>query len=101
MGSLLAPVANPCDKNFSPKEVRTCVKVQVPLPKQWEPVDTSPLMLNPPNKVTAVPQVPDTEKTQVSGVAGSFLGKSGSCFFSGSYYARGHVYDESQHTGTV
>ena len=58
-----APVANPSDKNFTPKEVPTSVKGPVPLPKQWEPVDTSPLMLNPP-KVTAVPQVPDTENTK-------------------------------------
>ena len=61
--SLLAPVANPCDKNFSPKEVPTCVKVPVPLPKQYEPVDTFPLMLSAP-KATAVPQVPDTENTK-------------------------------------
>ena len=55
-----APVSNPWDKNFTPKEAPTSVKVLVNLPKRWEPVDTSPLMLNPP-KVTAVHQVPDSE----------------------------------------
>ena len=57
---LPAPVSNPWDKNFTPKEAPTSVKVLVNLPKRWEPVDTSPLMLNPP-KVTAVHQVPDSE----------------------------------------
>ena len=49
--------------NMQDGRFQTCVKVPVPLPKLWEPVDTS-LMLNPPTKVAAVPQVPDTEITK-------------------------------------